>query len=87
MNKPEMTEAEICQNFITPAINKAGWDKQPQIRRGFSFTADQVLIRGKLSVRGKQKLADFLLFYESKLPKENINHDCFSETAVHQIRK
>ena len=32
MNTTAMTETEICQNYITPAIEKGGWDRQTQIR-------------------------------------------------------
>ena len=28
MNNAAITETEICQNFITPAIEKGGWDRQ-----------------------------------------------------------
>ncbi len=52
MNKKAMTETEICQNYITPAIGRSGWDKQTQIRREFSFTAGRVSVRGKVAVRG-----------------------------------
>lgn len=68
MNKAEMTEAEICQNFITPAIAKAGWDRQTQIRREYSFTNGRVIVRGKLAVRGKRRRADYLLFHGPNLP-------------------
>jgi len=68
MNKAAMTEAEICQNFITPAIEKAGWDKQTQIRREFTFTAGRVFVRGKMAVRGKCRRADYLLFFQPHLP-------------------
>ena len=68
MEKKDLNETEICQNFITPAITGAGWDKHTQVRREFSFTAGRVLIRGKLAHRGKKKRADYLLFYQSNLP-------------------
>ena len=68
MSKKDLNETEICQNYITPAIAGAGWDKHTQIRREFSFTAGRVIVRGKLAVRGKQKRADYLLFYQSNLP-------------------
>jgi len=68
VNKKEMNETEICQGFITPAIVRAGWNKLTQIRREFTFTAGQVLVRGKVAVRGKQKRADYLLFFENNLP-------------------
>lgn len=66
--KSEMNETEVCQNFITPAITKAGWDKQTQIRREYSFTAGRVIVRGQVAVRGKQKRADYLLFHTAQLP-------------------
>src|SRR5262245_10901619 len=68
MSKKSLNETEICQNYITPAIAKAGWDPQTQIRREFAFTAGRVIVRGKIAARGKRKRADYLLFYESNLP-------------------
>jgi len=68
MNKTAMTETEICQNYITPAVEKAGWDKQTQIRREFSFTAGRVIVRGKVAVRGERRRADYLLFYQPHFP-------------------
>lgn len=67
-DKKKLNETEICQNYITPAIAKAGWDKHTQIRREFSFTAGRIIVRGKLAVRGKKKRADYLLFHSANLP-------------------
>ena len=63
-----MNETEVCQNFITPALEQAGWDKHTQIRREYTFTAGRVIVRGKLASRGRQKRADYVLFYQSNLP-------------------
>jgi type I restriction enzyme R subunit len=68
MSKKNLNETEICQNFITPAITRAGWDQLTQIRREFPFTAGRVIVRGNVAVRGKKKRADYLLFFESNLP-------------------
>ena len=68
IDKQTLNETEICQNYITPAIAAAGWDKHTQIRREFTFTAGRVIVRGKLAVRGKQKRADYLLFHSANLP-------------------
>ena len=68
VNKKDLNETEICQSFITPALVRAGWNKLTQIRREYTFTAGQVLVRGKVAVRGKKKRADYLLFFESNLP-------------------
>ncbi len=66
--KKDLNEAEICQNYITPAIARSGWDKKTQIRREFTFTAGPVIVRGKMAGRGKQKRADYLLFHTANLP-------------------
>jgi len=31
MNKKSLSERDICTKFITPALEKAGWDKMEQI--------------------------------------------------------
>lgn len=68
MDKRALSEADICDRYITPAISQAGWDPHTQIRREYSFTAGQVIVRGKMAKRGKQKRADYILFYQSNLP-------------------
>jgi type I restriction enzyme R subunit len=68
MNKNDLNETEICQNFITPAITRAGWDVHTQVRREFAFTAGRVILRGKIAARGQKKRADYLLFFQSNLP-------------------
>ena len=68
MSKKSLTEIEICDRYITPAIVRAGWDQHSQVRREFSFTAGQVLVRGKMAVRGKRKRADYLLFHSQNFP-------------------
>jgi type I restriction enzyme R subunit len=68
MNKKSLTESDICDQFITPALKAAGWDPTTQIRREFGFTDGPVIVRGKLAKRGKRKRADYLLFYETNLP-------------------
>lgn len=68
MNKKALTESDICDQFITPAVEAAGWDKVTQVRREFGFTAGRVIVRGKVAVRGKRKRADYLLFHQANLP-------------------
>ena len=69
MNKKALTETDICDQFITPAIVDAGWEPQTQIRREFTFTDGKVQFRGRnITTRGKRRRADYVLFYESNLP-------------------
>jgi type I restriction enzyme R subunit len=67
MNKKALSESDICDRYITPAIEKAGWKKH-QWRREFGFTDGKILVRGKLVARGNRKRADYLLFHKPNLP-------------------
>ena len=68
MKKHEMTEEDIKLQFITPAIEGAGWDKQKQIRMEYNFTDGRVIVRGNVTARGKRKRADYLLYYKPNIP-------------------
>lgn len=68
INKKNLSERDICTKFITPAIINAGWDVEKQIREEYSFTAGRIYVKGNLWTRGKQKRADYLLFYKPNMP-------------------
>ena len=68
MNKKDLSERDVCTKFITPAIVAAGWNIDTQIREEVSFTAGKVYVRGKLHTRGKQKRADYILYYKPNIP-------------------
>lgn len=64
MDKAGLSEDDISVKFITPALHKAGWDEDTQIRRQVGFTKGRIIVRGKLVARGKPKRADFVLYYQ-----------------------
>ncbi len=68
MNKKQLSERDICSKFITPALEKAGWDLHTQIREEFSLTNGRIIVRGKLHTRAKNKRADYVLFYKPNIP-------------------
>ncbi len=68
MNKQALSERDICTKFITPAIIKAGWDIQSQVREEVTFTKGRVIVRGKMHKRGKTKRADYILYYKPNIP-------------------
>lgn len=68
MKKHEMTEEDIKLQFITPAIETAGWDKLKQIKMEYNFTDGRVIVRGNITARGKRKRTDYLLYYKPNLP-------------------
>jgi type I restriction enzyme R subunit len=66
--KKDLTERDICTKFITPALEKAGWDINTQILEEFPLTKGRVIVRGKLHTRGKNKRVDYVLFYKPGIP-------------------
>ena len=68
INKKSLSERDICTKFITPAIEKAGWDKQTQFLEEVSFTDGKIYVRGKLTARGAKKRADYILYYKPNIP-------------------
>ncbi len=66
--KKELSEADICAKFITPAVIASGWGEQTQIQREVHFTKGQIHVRGKMVTRGKSKFADYILYYKPNIP-------------------
>ena len=67
MGKQDLSEEDIKARYITPAVEHSGWDKK-QIRYEYAFTAGRIILRGNITSRGKQKFADYLLFYKPNFP-------------------
>jgi type I restriction enzyme R subunit len=61
-DKKSLSERDICTKYITPAIVRAGWDVQAQVRENVHLTKGRVIVRGKLVSRGKAKFADYVLY-------------------------
>ncbi|MGJ1319224.1 EcoAI/FtnUII family type I restriction enzme subunit R [Sphingobacterium spiritivorum] len=68
MNKKNLTERDICTKYITPALEKAGWDTHVQLREEFPLTNGRIIVRGQLHTRAKNKRADYALFYKPGIP-------------------
>lgn len=68
MDKKALSERDICSKFISPAINRAGWDLDLQVREEVTFTQGRIIVRGKLHSRGKALRADYILYYKPNIP-------------------
>ncbi|MFA6924112.1 MAG: DEAD/DEAH box helicase family protein [Bacteroidales bacterium] len=68
MDKKKLSERDICTKFITPAVEKAGWNKQTQLLEEVFFTDGKIYVRGKLTARGERKRADYILYYKPNIP-------------------
>jgi len=67
-DKKSLSERDICTKYITPALEKAGWNIQTQVREEVSFTDGRIYVKGNLSTRGKRKRADYILYYKPNIP-------------------
>jgi type I restriction enzyme R subunit len=67
-SKKDLSERDICTQFIVPALKKAGWDLQRQVREEVSFTDGRIYVKGTSSARGSRKRADFILYYKPNIP-------------------
>jgi len=67
-SKKDLSERDICTQFILPALKKAGWDIATQVREEVSFTDGRIYVKGNKTTRGKRKRADFILYYKPNIP-------------------
>jgi len=67
-SKKDLSERDICTQFILPALKTAGWDIATQVREEVSFTDGRIYVKGNKTTRGKQKRADFILYYKPNIP-------------------
>ncbi len=67
-SKKGLSERDICTKYILPALEKAGWDIQTQIREEVYFTDGRIYVKGNKTKRGDGKKADFILYYKPNIP-------------------
>ena len=70
MDKTHLSESDICDKFIRPAMERAGWDGMDQIFREYPLRAGRVIVRGSKAQRDKSTVlrADYALFYKRNIP-------------------
>ncbi len=67
-NKKDLSERDICTQFILPALVKSGWDVAKQVREEVFFTDGRIFIKNNKTTRGKRKRADFILYLKPNIP-------------------
>ena len=70
MDKTHLSESDICEKFIRPAFEQAGWNGMDQIFREYPLRAGRVVVRGSKAQRDKSTVlrADYALFYKANIP-------------------
>lgn len=87
--KNELSEIDICDLFITPAIKNAGWEPFTQIRREVTLTPGPVIVRGNMSARNKKKkkFADYVLSKEPGIPIAVVEAKDNNHTVSHGMQQ
>jgi type I restriction enzyme, R subunit len=86
-----ITEADTCREFVTPRLIEAGWGAAPYaIGEQRTFTNGRIIVAGGKVRRGKQKRADYLLYYRRDFPLAVVEAKeigLSAETGVQQARE
>jgi len=87
--KKALSEMDICDLFITPAIKDAGWEPMKQIRREVTLTPGPVIVRGNMSSRNKKKkkFADYVLSWEQGIPIAVVEAKDNNHTVSHGMQQ
>ena len=70
MTKKSLSESDICDKFIRPAMEAAGWSGMEQIYREYALRAGRMVVRGHKAKRDVSTVlrADYALFYKTNIP-------------------
>lgn len=70
MNKKNLSESDICERFVRPALEQAGWDGMAQIYREYPLRVGRMVVRGSLARRDQRTVvrADYALFFKANIP-------------------
>ncbi|MCL4771618.1 MAG: type I restriction enzyme HsdR N-terminal domain-containing protein, partial [Burkholderiaceae bacterium] len=65
-----LSETDICDQCITPALQRAGWSLQQHILREYTLRPGRVVVRGQAAHRDKASMlrADYVLFHKPNVP-------------------
>ena len=67
MDKHRLSETDICEKFISPALARAGWDVIEQVLREYPLRPGRMVVRGQ---RASRDIAPYCR------PKMNCKLDC-----------
>ncbi len=81
-----LSEEDIKNRYITPAIENSGWTKDQTrmeytIKEKTEFTDGKIIIKGRKAKRGKRKSADYLLFHRNNFPLAIVE----AKDATHEV--
>ena len=87
LNIKDLTEEDIKLKYITPALQKANWDIQTQMRCEYYYTAGKINVRENVAQRGNGKKVDYLLSYKANIPLAVVEAKDNKVTESHGIQQ
>lgn len=84
-NKNSYTERDVCTKLINPALAKAGWNLQTQIREEVSFTDGRIIVQGKMHTRGKRKIADYIFPKQEVKKSKKLKEEWMRAVLVEEV--
>ncbi len=85
--KSTLSERDICTQFILPALVRAGWNVEKQVREEVPFTDGRIYVRGSKTARGERKRADYILYYKPNIPVAVIEAKTNSHSLGHGMQQ
>lgn len=91
-NLRDLSEEDIKNRFITPAIEQSGWTKDRTrmeftIKEKTEFTDGKIIIKGRKAKRGTRKSADYLLFHRNNYPLAIVEAKDATHDPAHGIQQ
>jgi type I restriction enzyme R subunit len=70
LNKKDLSESDLCDKCIRPAMEAAGWNVLEQVYREYSLRAGRMVVRGSKARRDSSTVlrADYALFHRPNIP-------------------
>lgn len=89
-NKKELSEEDIKNRYITPALNSAGWNNDEfcmELKVKTQFTDGKISLSGNRAHREKPKFADYVLYTETNYPIAVVEAKDNNRTAIYGLQQ
>ncbi|MCG7590012.1 MULTISPECIES: DEAD/DEAH box helicase family protein [unclassified Halomonas] len=87
MTRQAFSERDICTKYITPAIQRAGWDIHTQVREEYPVSDGRITVRGRMHHRAHPRRADYVLSFQKNQPIAVIEAKDASHSLGHGMQQ
>lgn len=90
MDKKALSEEDIKNRYITPAINNSGWrndEFRMELKIEAQFTDGKICLNGNRAHREKPKFADYVLYTENNYPIAVVEAKDNNHTAIYGLQQ